>query len=284
MLNEVKGKYSYFPGCSLATSAKENNESLIDFFKQAGIDLVEIEDWNCCGSSSAHSIDSDLADLLAARNLSLAPSDRPLAVACPSCFLRLKHCQLKLRKDEAARQQYESRFGRAIDPELEILHFFEILDRLDLKQISRQSLGGLRGLRCAPYYGCMSARPPEMKDEKTYRGLMEEILRNLGAEPVSWAYASRCCGTFLSVVRPDMVTGMVNKILSDALACHADCIVTACAMCHMNLEIRCSLRHPIPILHFSELLAMANPRARKAAWFQRHLIDPRPMLETRQLI
>ena len=126
MLNEVKGKYSYFPGCSLATSAKENNESLIDFFRQAGIDLVEIEDWNCCGSSSAHSIDSDLADLLAVRNLSLAPSDRPLAVACPSCFLRLKHCQLKLRKDEAARQQYEGRFGRAIDPDLEILHFFEI--------------------------------------------------------------------------------------------------------------------------------------------------------------
>lgn len=284
MSNEKAMTFSYFPGCSLATSAKENNNSLIHFFKQMGIELIELEDWNCCGSSSAHSIDADLAEQLPARNLSLAPADRPLMVACPSCYLRLKHCQLKLKKDAAAHQRTEKSLGRTIDTSLNIVHFFEVLDQLDFKKNCHQFQLSLNGLRCAPYYGCMLARPPEMKHEKNHYGLMEEIIRNLGGEPVRWSYASRCCGTFLSVVRPDVVTGMVNQIVSNADVNTADCIVTACAMCHMNLEVRCNLPRPIPVLHFSELLSLAMGVAPRNGWFERHLIDPRPMLKIKQLI
>lgn len=275
---------SYFPGCSLATSAKENNESLIHFCRRMGIDLVEVEDWNCCGSSSAHSIDAQLAEQLPARNLSLAPAGRPLLVACPSCFLHLKRCQMKLRGDTPLRRRYQRRFGRPIDPHLPIIHFFELLETLDLRKRNHQALKRLNDLRCAPYYGCMLARPPEMRREKTHRGLMEDILRNLGATPIRWAFASRCCGTFLSVVRPDVVTKMVDTIIADAMQCHADCIVTACAMCHMNLEIRTRLSNPIPILHFSELLSLALGAPPGNGWFERHLIDPRPMLLSRRLL
>lgn len=284
MTGNARETYSYFPGCSLATSAKENNESLIHFFQRMGIDLVEIEDWNCCGSSSAHSIDAALADQLPARNLSLAPAGRPLLVACPSCYLRLKHCQYKLRSDIQVRKQHEARFGRTVDPDLPILHFFEVLERLDLQKHDHRMGERLAGLRCAPYYGCMLARPPEMKAEKTHHGLMEDILRNLGATPVRWAYASRCCGTFLSVVRPDVVTRMVDRIMADAMRNQADCIVTACAMCHMNLEIRTTLGRPIPVLHFSELLSLATGAPPKQEWFQRHLIDPRPLLRSKRLM
>ncbi|MFH2099802.1 MAG: heterodisulfide reductase-related iron-sulfur binding cluster, partial [Pseudomonadota bacterium] len=83
-------KISYFPGCSLATSAKENNESLLALCRRLKVDLVELPDWNCCGSSSAHSVNRDLAFDLAARNLSLAPAGRPLLAACPNCLLRLQ--------------------------------------------------------------------------------------------------------------------------------------------------------------------------------------------------
>ena len=284
MDSEARQTYSYFPGCSLVTSAKENNQSLIHFFRRMGIDLVDVDDWNCCGSSSAHSIDAELADQLTARNLSLAPPGRPLMVACPSCFLRLKHCQHKLRSDIQLRKQHEARFGRSIDPNLPIVHFFEVLDQLDLKHGNRKMFGSLAGLRCAPYYGCMLARPPGMRGEKNHYGLMEDILDNLGAPTVRWAYASRCCGTFLSVVRPDVVTGMVDQIIANAMQSGADCIVTACAMCHMNLEIRTTLRQPIAILHFCELLALAIGNLPKNGWFERHLIDPRPMLQSKQLL
>ena len=132
----------------------------------------------------------------------------------------------------------------------------------------------------------MLARPPALRHEKNYHGLIEKIMSSLGATPVKWAYSSRCCGTFLTVARPDIVTPMVNEIIEGAGQVDADCIVTACAMCHMNLEVRCSLKEKIPVLHFSEVLSLALGLAEKKqkGWFSRHLVDPRPLLEKMQLL
>jgi len=276
--------YSYFPGCSLATTAKENNASLMNLAKELGITLVEIEDWNCCGSSSAHSIDRRLADQLAMRNLSLAPPDRPVLVACPSCNLRLQQANLKLQSDEEARQCYQAWFGKPANRELHIMHFFELLDQMDWKATNLQRSNRLKGLKFAPYYGCMLARPPVMRHMKNYHGVMERILSGLGAAPVSWGYGSRCCGTFLSVVRPDIVTSMVHEIVANARYTGADCLVTACAMCHMNLEIRSDPKDALPIFHFSEILSLAFEHEDANAYFERHLIDPRPMLRQCQLM
>jgi heterodisulfide reductase subunit B len=277
--------YSYFPGCSLATTAKENNASMINFAKEQGITLVELEDWNCCGSSSAHSIDHDLADRLAMRNLSLAPPDRPLLIACPSCNLRLQQANMKLQKDEEARHCYQKWFGKPPTPDLKIVHFFELMDQVDWKALNHLQNGRLKGLKFAPYYGCMLAKPPSMRHMKSYHGVMEKILSGLGAAPVSWGYGSRCCGTFLSVVRPDVVTEMVHQIVNNAKYSGADCIITACAMCHMNLEIRSDTQEEaLPIFHFSEILSLAFQHQDTDAYFARHLIDPRPMLKQCQLI
>ncbi len=276
--------YSYFPGCSLATTAKENNDSLINFAKDLGITLNELEDWNCCGSSSAHSIDHTLADQLAMRNLSLATEERPLLVACPSCNLRLQQANIKLQEDDTARRNYQEWFDKPAPRNLQIMHFFELLDQLDWKAICRQHAGSLNGMTFAPYYGCMLARPPAMRHMKNYYGVMEKILSGLGATPIQWGYGSRCCGTFLSVVRPDVVTNMVQEIVANAKHSRADCIVTACAMCHMNLEVRSDPKTPLPIFHFSEILALAFQHEDTNAYFERHLIDPRPMLKQCHLI
>jgi heterodisulfide reductase subunit B2 len=277
-------RFSYFPGCSLATTAKENNASLIALTRDLGFSLTELADWNCCGSSSAHSIQSGLADRLAMRNLSLAPPDRPLLVACPSCNLHLQQAQLKLKTDAAARRRYKSWFGREADLDLRIMHFFELLEQVDWHRINHRNPGRLKGLSFAPYYGCMLARPPAMRRMKNYHGLMENILSSLGATPLSWGHGSRCCGTFLSVVRPDVVTEMVHEIVADARRVGAHCIVTACAMCHMNLEIRSKPGEALPVFHFSEVLALAFGQGGTEAYFNRHLIDPRPLLKQYQLI
>jgi len=164
------------------------------------------------------------------------------------------------------------------------MHFFELLDQLDWKTISRQHSGSLNGMTFAPYYGCMLARPPAMRHMKNYYGVMEKILSGLGATPIQWGYGSRCCGTFLSVVRPDVVTNMVQEIVANAKHSQADCIVTACAMCHMNLEVRSDPKTALPIFHFSEILALAFQHDDTDAYFDRHLIDPRPMLKQCHLI
>jgi heterodisulfide reductase subunit B len=273
---------SYYPGCSLVSSARENKISLDYLFQHLGFNLVELEDWNCCGSSSAHSIDTKLAYDLASRNFSLAPPDRPLLVPCPSCLLRLRSSHLHLKKDKKARINYEKQWGRPFDPELKILHFFELLDKVDLKGFSKNHRQRLVGLKFVSYYGCMLAHPPALRGEKNYHGLMEKFLSSLGATPLRWGNSSRCCGTYLSVARPDVVTPMVNKIIGNATDAGAECIITACAMCQMNLEVRCTLKKQVPILHFSEILALALGLGKDEhkSWFSRHLVDPQPLLRT----
>jgi heterodisulfide reductase subunit B2 len=271
-------EFSYFPGCSLSTSAKENDQSLREVCAHLGYRLIELEDWNCCGSSSAHSIKADLGFQLACRNLSLAPPGRPLLVACPSCIIRLRTAYYHLLKDPAKRDDYERRWGRPPDEELQIVHFFELI------KANGHPINTLKGIRCAPYYGCMLAHPPELRKEKNYHGLMEKMLRSFGAETVPWSYHSRCCGTFLSVARPDVAEPMVNRIIQGAQDAGAECLVTACAMCHLNLEIRCSLKTKLPAFHFSELLSLAYRRPYKKEWFAKHLVDPIPLLKRRGLL
>jgi heterodisulfide reductase subunit B len=275
---------SFFPGCSLDTTATENNLSLNSLFSRIGYNLVELDDWNCCGSSSAHSINSELASDLATRNLSLAPKGRPLVAACPSCLLRLQDAHFHLKKNDEERLRYEERWGRPFDPELKILHFFEILDGIDLLSFAKDRTKRLDGLRFVPYYGCMLAHPPDLTREKEYHGLMEKILASLGATPLSWPHASQCCGTFLSVARPDIVTPLVDRIIQGARDAGTDCIITACAMCHLNLEVRCSLKKTIPTLYFTEVLSLALGSDEHKTWFSRHLVDPKPLLRSKGLI
>jgi heterodisulfide reductase subunit B len=207
---------SYFPGCSLATSARENNLSLIEVARHLGYNLVELEDWNCCGSSSTHSINEDLAFQLAYRNLSLCPSDRPLLVACPSCMLRLKAAQLHLKNDPDVQNQYQDTPARPVDPNLEIIHFFELLTRHFAAQPQTGAPNTLKGLKFVPYYGCMLNRPPDMRHEKNYYGLVEKILKYFGAEAETWPFSSR-------VLRDISIRGQTSCCHTDGQPDHAGC-------------------------------------------------------------
>lgn len=275
---------SYFPGCSLATTAKENNASLKRFLGNYDIGITEIEDWNCCGSSSTHSVDSNLALALASRNLFLAPEKKPLLIACPGCYLRLGSAKLELQTDAEKRRKIEGHFNQKHTPDLKLLHFFELLVHMGKAGLFRGLKLGLKGLKIAPYYGCMLARPPKMNKEDSHHGLIEKTMANLGGDPVRWGFSSSCCGTFLSVSRPEIASTLVNRIMKGAIQSGADCIVTACAMCHLNLEIRCSPANRIPVFHFSEILSLALEGKASKEWFKRHLIDPEPLLKQRQLL
>ena len=200
--------------------------------------------------------------------------------------LRLRSAYLHVKEDEHAQRHYEKTWGKPFNANLEILHFFEFLDKSDLLGYTTDRVKRLEGLKFVPYYGCMLARPPIMRHEKNYHGLMENILASLGAAPQKWAFSSRCCGTFLTVARPEVVTPMVNEIIDGAKQAQADCIITSCAMCHMNLEVRCSLKDKVPVLHFSEILSMALGIAQNEykGWFARHLIDPKPVLKALELL
>ena len=277
-MSSRKQEMAFFPGCSLATSARENYASLRAFCVHLGYELKEVEDWNCCGTSSAHAVNSNLAFELACRNLALMHSYKQVLIACPSCFKRLKHTFLLLEEHPSLRSEFETTWQTKFNPELELLPFLRFLAAQDLSSEYANALYSLQGLRFVPYYGCMLTYPPNMKKEPHLYGIMEKIMAQLGAEPLLWSHALKCCGTFLSVARPDVVTPMVNNIFHAAKAVGAECIVTACSMCHLNLEVRCSLRPALPVFHFSELLALTIGSGPEKDWFNRHLNDPRPLL------
>jgi heterodisulfide reductase subunit B len=279
-----KLKFSFFPGCSLKASGHENTASLLKFCDRVNIELKELEDWNCCGSSSAHSIDHNIADSLPSRNISLAPKGVPLLIACPSCLIRMKSAYLKIKEDEVLKQKYESQWGQGFDNDLEIIHFFEIFNRIHMEDYIDNPRKKLRNLKVAPYYGCMLSLPPNLRFEKSYYGIMEKTLSKLGADIINFGYGTRCCGTYLSVAKPQIAQNVVNEIVFKAMEAGAECLVTACSMCHLNLEIRCTIKNPIPTLHFSELLSMALDVKDQKKWFPRHIVDPVPLLKKRGLI
>ncbi len=283
-MSMIKKELSYFPGCSLATTAKENNESLVSFLAHFDIKLTEVEDWNCCGSSSTHSINAKLALPLAARNLFITPKDKPLLVACPGCFLRLEQARLELDDSKEKQAVFEKKFDRPYNKNLKLLHFFELLSDMHDAGMLNNLKGRLNGLKIAPYYGCMLARPPVMNKSKNHSGLIEKTMSSLGGELMPWSFPNTCCGTFLSASRPKVSARLVNKIMAGAKRSGAKCVVTACAMCHLNLEMRTEPAHQMPVFHFSELLSMALSGQMKRGWTSRHLINPLPLLDQRELV
>jgi heterodisulfide reductase subunit B2 len=275
---------SYFPGCSLESSARECNISLIEAARRLGLNLIDLEDWNCCGSSSADILDKEIAFSLGVRNLSLAPPDRPLMAMCPRCLYHLREAHLRLKREPETLRAQKRRWGRPISLDLEIIHFLEVLVKLGPARLQQGQVRDLNGLKFMPYYGCTVYRPPGLRRGTYYQGELGNVLAMLGGVPYNWGLTHRCCGGFLSAARADVVTPLVNEILESAIVGGAECLVTSCAMCQLNLEIRCTWEPRLPVFHFSEILALAMGAEDYEGWFTRHLVDPRPLLKARGLI
>ncbi|AEH44683.1 protein of unknown function DUF224 cysteine-rich region domain protein [Thermodesulfatator indicus DSM 15286] len=264
-------KFAYYPGCSLEGLATEAEEALLEVAKYWDIELIEIPDWNCCGSSSAHNLCEDLARKLTWRILASLPNNTSeILTLCPSCFDRLRLGLFEAQKNP---KKFLTLFGQKPNPSWKIRHFVEVLASFPWHKIKGKPLSGLR---LAPYYGCLlyvpAKLPPPMED-----GLMEKMLSSLGAEIVPWPYAKQCCGTYLSIIKPDFVSGIVRRMMMEAQKIQVDALVTHCVMCQMNLEMRAPVKVDLPVFHLSELLALGLGQAH-ISWFKKHLLDPLPLL------
>ncbi|MEJ2070801.1 MAG: heterodisulfide reductase-related iron-sulfur binding cluster [Syntrophobacterales bacterium] len=283
MNNQEILEFSFYPGCSVAHTASESSQSLMRVCQVLGFSLTELPDWNCCGSSSAYIVDPNLGLQLSARNLSLADPDHPLLVMCPRCLHHLRHVHGMVKQDRNLQRTLKRRLGRPISPDLQIIHFLEAVVRHGLPRLNGAPVS-LNGLRFMPYYGCTLYRPPSLRRQYYFQAEVENVLTALGGEAVTRCLTSRCCGSFLSAVQPEVVTEQVNEIIASAVDAEAECLVTVCAMCQLNLDIRCTLKTRLPIFHFSEILALALGAEDYHRWFARHLVDPRPVLKSRGLI
>ncbi len=280
---------SYYPGCSLHGMAAEYDESIRAVCATLDVGLAELSDWNCCGASSAHLLDDELAVRLAARNMLIAEREgRDLLAPCAACFQRLKHADKELKED-AARWTAEPYEGRAA-----IFHVNDFLEQPSLlKAVKEKTTRPLVGLAGVPYYGCLSQRPPKVTDAKAPENptSMDCLLRAIGMEVRPWSYKTDCCGGSLAVARTDLVHRLSGDLFEAAQEARAECIVTDCPLCQSNLDTRQAeieagrgKRYNLPVFYVTELMALAFGDGKAARWWKKHFVDPRPLLRSKGLL
>jgi len=276
-------KFSYFPGCTDHSSSLEYGLSTHEVFKTLGVELVEIEDWNCCGAAATHSLNRPLSLCLPARNIFKAQSAKagPLVVPCAGCFSSLKRVEDVLKNDEGERKEIEEIVGFSYEPSLEILALMDvILNRIGLEKVQEKVKRRLNGLKAACYYGCALVRHPKITrlDDPENPQYLDRLVTALGAQPVEWSYKVDCCGADLAMTYGKVVNTLVGKIVSMAKEAGAQCIVTSCGLCQMNLEMRQD--QGLPIFYFTELMGVAFDVEKKEGWWKKHLISPKGLLES----
>jgi len=284
-----KIKYGYYPGCSLESTAIEYNHSVHATAKLLDVELVELDDWNCCGASSGHCTNYELSLALPARNLAIAEkAGLNIAVACAACYLRFKQTTHDLRKDKQLLQKIETIIEMPYQARTETRHLVEIFAReVGLDEIKKRLKKPLRGLKLASYYGCYLVRPPEVTqfDDPESPHLLDDLMSAVGGEPVDWTHKVECCGGSLLLGRVDIVKKLTDDICRAAIDAGADGIVAACPLCMANLDTR-QTTTKMPVIHFSELMAIALGAEPKeySKWLKKHINNPAPVLKERGLI
>jgi heterodisulfide reductase subunit B len=274
----------YYPGCSLHGTGRELDMSIKALSEVAGIELREIDDWNCCGATSAHNLSHDLAIALPYRVLALAEEQGMTEVLtpCAACFSRLKGTAVRLARSPELVATMQETVGKPYTGKVRILSILEYINKLLAEGLAVKLTAPLAGLKVAPYYGCLLSRGEDIvegDDAENPRG-MDAAIRASGAVPVAWNFAVECCGGGFSMSLTDAVVDLSNKILEDAEAAGAKAIVTGCPMCHSNLDMRqltISQRglgsYRMPILYLSELVGLAAGIDPKRLGLDRHFID-----------
>ena len=276
-------QYSYYPGCSLHATGKEYDESTRAVFKSLGIRLVEIQDWVCCGASSAHSVSADLALNLPAINVALAQEagHGDLLAPCAACFNRTKAADYALRNDPARRKQIEEAVSFSFTGTVHVRNPLDVvINDIGLDAVASHVTRPLTGLKVVSYYGCLLVRPPHLMefDDPENPTVMSRIVGTLGADVKDWSYATDCCGGSASLARVDIATRLVSELAQHAREAGAEAIVTACPLCQMNLEMRQAEKPNVPIFYFTELMGLAFGLPEAHSWWSKHLISTTPVL------
>lgn len=279
----------YYPGCSDHGSGRELGMSVHALARLAGVELKEIEDWNCCGATAAHNLSHDLAVALPYRVLALAEAQglAEILTPCAACFSRLKGTVVRLARsaDLAARMRQVT--GLEYRGPLRIINVVEFVNRLLAGGLKDKLAAPLAGLKVATYYGCLLSRGENIieGDDAENPASMTPAVKAAGAQVVPWNFATECCGGGFSMSFTDAVVDLSEQILADARAAGADCIVTGCPMCHSNLDMRQLTinsrgRGPydVPVLYLTELVGLAAGLGPKELGLDCHFVDAMRLL------
>jgi len=252
------------------------------------IELKEVDDWSCCGASSAHSTNFDLSIALSARNLVAAEKEAmDLMVPCAACFNRFKTAEHHLKADKELKSKIEGIIGAKYQGGITIRNPIDIIyNDVGLETLAAKVVKPLTGLKPVSYYGCLLLRPPEVCQFENYENpfMLDRIMGSIGADVKNWSYKTDCCGGSLAISKTAIVVELCDKLMSAAREAGANCVVTACPLCMANLDMRPSSDMKLPVFYFSELISLAMGLSGAQETFKSHIFDPQPLLRQLNLI
>lgn len=282
-------KYAFFPGCSLESTAWDLDKSARAVCKALGIELLDIPDWSCCGSTPAHVSNTSLATALPAMNLQKAAEmGLPVTTVCASCYARLRVANQKISSSNEERERVERIIEKPYNGTVEVHHLLDVIvNKLDQEAVKGKIQRKLSGLKVACYYGCLLSRPPEVVafDNPEHPTVMEKLVARTGAEAVEWPYKTECCGASLSISNSDIVGRLSHRLLSMIRRAGAECVVVACPLCQVNLDLRQSdatAAHgelpETPVMYFTQLLGLALGISEEKLGLEALSISAEPLL------
>ena len=276
-------KLSFYPGCSLEGMAVDYARSIDAVFQALDIDLIEIDDWSCCGATAAHSLSEAMSVILPARNLYAAEQmGLDIVSCCANCFNRLRFSQQMIQK-------------RVLDIPWPVTGGLKVHDMTRflaepgmIKEIKKRVIKPLNGLKLVCYYGCQMVRPPRITGYTDYENpqTLDRISAATGAHVIDWSYKATCCGASIGIARKEIGDSLTNRLLDKARRAGAEAIVVSCPLCQSNLDIiqKDRLEVPIPIFYFTELLRLSFSDRGNPKWFKMHFANPVPILKKKKLL
>ncbi|OYY92858.1 MAG: hypothetical protein B7Y41_13950 [Hydrogenophilales bacterium 28-61-23] len=289
-------KALFYPGCSMQRNARPYLDSLLAIRADIGLELQEIDDWNCCGATEYMSVHRVAAHSLIGRNLALAQAQAVdtdvLTAGCSACFLNLSKTDTQMREDAKLNGTVNEALaagGLHYDAgSLKVRHLLDLVCHdIGYDAVKARVVKPLYGLKVAAYYGCQVVRPDYdgRWDSHEHPTAMDTLLRALGAEVVDWSLKTQCCGGHMSVIGPEVAFGLIRRLIHGAAEAGADMVVTLCPMCQLNLDAyqvemnkHFHTDYRVPVLYFTQLMGLAFGKSAKELGIGKEFVDATPAL------
>lgn len=290
--------YAYYPGCVAQGACRELYLSTQALTQALGIELVELKKAACCGSGTFKETSQLLEDTVNARNISLAEElNLPLLTHCSTCQGVLGHVDERLKEAQTQQPEYFTEVNDALQAQgcspyrgtTEVKHLlWALVGDYGLERLAERVTQKLSGLKCAAFYGCYLLRAQKTLpfDDPVHPASLERIFETVGATPIDYSGRTQCCGWPISSYAPEQSFKIAGGRIGEAIAAGADCIVTPCPLCHLNLdsrqpEVEKVVGHKLglPILHLPQLVGLALGLKPEALGLERHIVSTLPVLQ-----
>ena len=282
--------YTYFPGCSSEATAVGLDISTRAIAEVLGMELKELEDWNCCGSTPYGSLDETESIVIAARNLALAEkTGLDLVTPCSSCFVTLNKARIHMMEKPQLKEKVNAALAAAnleYKGTVKVRLLIEaLMSDITTKQISGKVKKPLKGLKVAPYTGCQEVRPRFGFDHPENPVALDDIVTAVGADVVPYPSKCKCCGGSAVIAEEGLTLELMYRLLDDAAKNGGECIVTPCPLCQMNLDAyqgkvnaKYNTKFNLPVLFVTQLIGVAVGLKADQLGLKKNIVSPNKVL------